>query len=211
MIQELIPGGGDTQFSYGALCDDGRVVASVTARRGRQYPVDFGHSSSFVETVREPAVADAANRLLAAMRYSGLAEVEFKFDRRDGRYKVLDVNPRVWTWHALCGAAGVDFPYLLWRMVHGETVTEAHGAPGVRWVRMATDVPAAAAEIRRGRLSLAGYARSLRLPLQFSTFAADDPAPGLLAVPMMACSRVARALLQARTKTWRSELDATAN
>ena len=116
MIQELVPGGGDTQFSHGALCVDGRTLASVTARRTRQYPVDFGHSSSFVETVSEPAVEDAATRLLRAMRYTGLAEVEFKYDRRDGRYKLLDVNPRVWTWHALCGAAGVDFPYLLWRV-----------------------------------------------------------------------------------------------
>lgn len=192
MIQELVPGGGDTQFSYAALCAGGRTLASVTARRTRQYPVEFGHSSSFVETVDEPAVAEAATRLLAAMRYTGVAEVEFKFDRRDGRYKLLDVNPRVWTWHALCGAAGVDFPYLLWQAVHDELPGERHGRPGVRWIRLGTDLPAAAAEIRRGRLSMREYARSLRSPMVFSTFAADDPAPGLLGVPLMACSRFTR-------------------
>ena len=192
MIQELVPGAGDTQFSYAALCVDGRTLASVTARRARQYPVDFGHSSSFVETVDEPAVADAATRLLAAMRYTGLAEVEFKFDRRDGRYKLLDVNPRVWTWHALCGAAGVDFPYLLWQAVHDDLPRERHGRPGVRWIRLGTDVPAAVGEIRRGRLSLRDYARSLKPPMVFSTFAADDPAPGVLGIPLMAHSRLVR-------------------
>ena len=60
MIQELIPGGGETQFSYGAICENGRVLASVVARRTRQYPVDFGRSSSFVETVDAPAVEQAA-------------------------------------------------------------------------------------------------------------------------------------------------------
>lgn len=190
MIQELVPGGGDTQFSHGALCVDGRTLASVTARRTRQYPVEFGHSSSFVETVSNPAVEEAATRLLRGMRYTGLAEVEFKYDRRDGRYKLLDVNPRVWTWHALCGAAGVDFPYLLWRSIHGEPVTEVRGRPGVRWVRMSTDVAAAMSEMSRGRLSVRDYARSLMPPLQFSTLAADDPMPGLLRLPLTAYSRL---------------------
>src|SRR5436309_3966594 len=138
MVQELIPGGGETQFSYAALCADGRTLASVTARRTRQYPVDFGRSSSFVETCDQPAVEEPARRLLAAMRYTGLMEVEFKYDRADGRYKLLDLNPRVWTWQALCGRAGVDFPYLLWRSIHGEAVPDLRGRSGVRWVRMST-------------------------------------------------------------------------
>jgi predicted ATP-grasp superfamily ATP-dependent carboligase len=205
MIQELIPGGGEAQYSFGALCVEGRTVASVTARRRRQYPVDFGHSSSFVETVDEPAVEEAARRLLAAMRYTGLAEVEFKFDRRDGRYKLLDVNPRVWTWHALCAAAGVDFPYLLWRFLLGEAVPELRGRAGVRWVRMGTDVPSAFGEWWRGRLTIPGYAKSLRPPVQYSILSADDPSPALVGIPLMACSRVKRMF----ETSWRPALRAT--
>jgi predicted ATP-grasp superfamily ATP-dependent carboligase len=54
-------------------------------------------------------VEDAACRFLRSLDYSGLAEVEFKYDRRDGRYKLLDVNARGWTWSALGPLAGVDF------------------------------------------------------------------------------------------------------
>jgi phosphatidylserine decarboxylase precursor-related protein len=192
MIQELIPGGGETQFSHAVLCVGGRTLASVTARRTRQYPVDFGHSSSLVETVSEPAVEEAATRLLAAMRYTGLAEVEFKLDPRDGRYTLLEINPRVWTWHALCGAAGVDFPYLLWQAIHDEPVPPLRGRPGVRWVRMSTDVLAAITEMRRGYLTLGAYARSVTPPVQFSTFASDDPAPALVGVPLATWSRIKR-------------------
>ena len=192
MVQELIPGGGETQFSYAALCADGRCLASVTARRTRQYPVEFGHSSSYVETIDLPAIEAPARRLLAAMRHTGLAEVEFKYDRRDGRYKLLEVNPRVWTWHALCRRAGVDLPYLLWRSVHGEPVAECHGRPGARWVRMSTDIAAAAGEILRGRLSFPAYVRSLAGPLEFATFALDDPAPPFLEAPHLLASRLKR-------------------
>jgi Predicted ATP-grasp enzyme len=188
MVQELISGGGEAQFSYAALCADGRTLAAVTARRTRQYPVDFGRSSSFVETCDEPALEEPARRLLTAMRYTGLVEVEFKYDREDGRYKLLDVNPRAWTWQGLCAAAGVDFPYLLWRSIRGERVPSLRGRPGVRWVRFSTDIAAASTEIRRGRLSVRAYLRSLRRPLEFAAFAADDPLPALLRAPARAYS-----------------------
>ena len=194
MIQELIPGGGEKQFSFAALCKEGRCLASVTARRTRQYPVDFGHSSCFVETLDPQPFEEPARRLLAAMRYTGLAEVEFKYDEGDRRFKLLEVNPRAWTWHALCLRAGVDFPYLLWQLAHGEAVPEIRGQAGIRWLRVSTDLAAAWTEVRRGRLSLTGYAASLRSPIVLSTFALDDPLPSMLGLPRRARSLLKRLL-----------------
>ena len=119
------------QFAFGALCSEGHPIASVTVRRARQHPPDFGLSSSFVETVDLPEIEELSRRLLAAMQITGLVEVEFKQDPRDGRYKVLDVNPRVWGWHTVGRGAGVDFPYLTWRLTQGDTVPETRGRPGV--------------------------------------------------------------------------------
>src|SRR5207245_2975019 len=68
MIQELIPGGGESQFSYTALCKDGRSIASLTARRARQIPMDFGRASTLVETVDDPALSAAAVRLIETLR-----------------------------------------------------------------------------------------------------------------------------------------------
>jgi D-aspartate ligase len=186
LIQERIPGGGESQFSYAALCCDGQPIASLTARRTRQYPIDFGYSSSFVETLDVPEIVGPSQRLLAAIRYTGIVEVEYKLDVRDGRYKLLDINPRLWTWSPLGGRAGVDFPYLLWQMMVGRALPKQTGRTDVRWVRMSTDVPAAIHEILRGRLSVRAYLRSLRRPVEFALMAADDPLPGLLDLPLFA-------------------------
>jgi predicted ATP-grasp superfamily ATP-dependent carboligase len=186
LIQELIPGGGESQFSYAALCRDGQPIASLTARRTRQYPIDFGYSSSFVETLDVPEIVGPSQRLLAAIRYTGIVEVEYKLDARDGRYKLLDINPRLWTWSPLGGRAGIDFPYLLWQMMVGRPVPEQTGRTGVRWVRMSTDVPAAIHLMSRGRLSPGEYWRSLSRPVEFSVMAIDDPLPGLLDLPLFA-------------------------
>lgn len=190
LVQEMIPGGGEAQFSYAALCCDGKPIASLTARRTRQYPIDFGYSSSFVETLDVPEIVAPSERLLKAIHYTGIVEVEYKFDARNGRYKLLDINPRLWTWSPLGGRAGMDFPYLLWKTMQGMPVAEQQAPAGVRWVRMSTDVPAAFQEILRGRLNLFSYLRSLRGPLQFALVAADDPLPGLMDLPIFAFKHI---------------------
>jgi D-aspartate ligase len=184
LIQERIPGGGESQFSYAALCRDGETIASLTARRTRQYPIDFGYSSSFVETLDVPEIVGPSQRLLSAIRYTGLVEVEYKLDPRNGRYKLLDINPRLWTWSTLGARAGVDFPHLLWQMMVDKPVQKRSACTGVRWVRVSTDVPAAIQEMIRGRMSFLEYLSSLRSPIEFALMAADDPLPGLLDLPL---------------------------
>jgi predicted ATP-grasp superfamily ATP-dependent carboligase len=185
LIQELIPGGGEAQYSYAALCDAGRPIASITARRLRQHPIDFGRASSFVESVDAPEVEALSRKLLMAIGYSGLIEVEYKFDARDGCYKVLDLNPRIWGWHTLGTRAGVDFSYLQWKLLRGEPVAEVRARAGVRWVRMTTDILAAASLVRCGALGPGAYLRSLLPPIEGAIFAVDDPRPGLLDVPLL--------------------------
>jgi predicted ATP-grasp superfamily ATP-dependent carboligase len=186
IIQEMVPGGGEAQFSYAALCKDGRCLASVVARRTRQFPRDFGQFSTYVETIDAPEVVEPAERLLAAVRFTGLAEVEFKRDPRNGQFKVLDINPRVWGWHTLSKRAGVDFPYLLWLLTRGEPVPHLRGRTGERWVHLSADLRMAVEEIVRGRLSLREYLRSIRGPRESATFSWDDPLPGLLDLPLSA-------------------------
>jgi D-aspartate ligase len=179
MIQEFLPGRGEAQFSYAALCYDGEPLAFMTARRTRQVPMDFGRFSSFVETVDDPGLVEPATRLLRQLRYTGLVEVEFKLDPRDGKYKLLDVNTRVWGWQTLCGRAGVDFPYLLWQLIQGQTIPYLRARTGVRWARMGADLYTAFREMVGGRLSPRSYLQSLRGPIEWAIFAFDDPVPFL--------------------------------
>ncbi len=185
VVQELIPGTGAVQFSYAAVWDQGRPVASLVARRGRQYPIDFGYTSTYVETVEQPEVETAACRFLASLNYSGLVEIEFKFDARDGCHKILDVNPRCWTWIALGAAAGVDFPHMLWRVAMGESLPPARGWAGVAWSHMPPDLLAVCRELWAGTLTTRAYMRSLGRCQVFASFAADDPLPGLVELPLV--------------------------
>jgi predicted ATP-grasp superfamily ATP-dependent carboligase len=184
MIQELVPGDGTCQLSYATLAAAGEPIATVVARRTRQYPMDFGRASTFVESIDDDQVATHGERLVAELGYTGLIEIEFKRDAVSGELNLLDLNPRVWGWHTLGRAAGVDFPWLAWRLAQGERIAPAHAASGVRWAWPAADVPIAVRELRARRLSLRDYLGNFRKPLDLATLAWDDPLPGLVEIPL---------------------------
>lgn len=199
IVQELVPGDGEGQYSFASLCQEGVALASLVARRTRQYPRDFGHSSSLVETLEAPEIERLGRLVVEALGWNGLVEVEFKHDRRDGSYKLLDINGRVWTWHALGSRAGVDFPYLAWRLSQGLPIEPVKAQPGVRWVRLATDIPSALSAVRAGELSLRDWAASLRRPRQGALMCWDDPLP-LLADPVLTLWRTIRRGVRVRDR-----------
>lgn len=180
LIQDFIPGDGKQQFSYCAFFKKGKSIGSMMTRRCRQHPHDFGRASTFVETVDLPAVESLAERFLRAIDYYGLVEVEFKLDPRDGEYKLLDVNPRTWGYHALGSHAGVDFPRLLYVDQLTGKVEPCRGRPGVSWIRLLTDIPTGLVDVFRGRLRLRDYWHSLRSFHTEAVFNREDPIPGLV-------------------------------
>ncbi len=184
IVQEWIPGAGESQYSYAALCERGEPVVSLVARRRRQHPIDFGRSSTYVESIEQSEVEELACRFLKSLNYTGVVEVEFKHDRRDGQYKLLDVNGRFWTWNGLGPLAGVDFPYLAWRQALGETIAPCRARPGVAWMHASRDVVAAFQEITGGTLTVRDYLASFRKPLAFANFALDDPMPAIVELPV---------------------------
>ncbi len=176
MIQEMIPGGGETQFSFCAVADRGRIFGSLVARRRRQYPIEFGNASTFVETARQPVVEANGRRFMEAIGFDGMGEIEFKFDRRDGKYKILDVNPRPWGWHTLGAAAGVDFAYLLWRHKVGLRIDQTKPRDAT-WCREITDAVAILKSHDR-KTELSRLLRAVMTGrLTTATFKSLDPLP----------------------------------
>lgn len=180
LVQERIPGDGRHRFAYCALFKDGRVLAGLTARRARQHPPDFGRASTFVETVDVPELEAPSIRFLQDIDYYGLVELEYMRDVRDDTYKLLDVNARTWGYHTLGAAAGVDFAWLLFvDQTDAPAPPDVRARTGVRWIRLATDIPTAALETAAGRLTPRGYLRSLRGVDTEAVFSRDDPLPGI--------------------------------
>jgi predicted ATP-grasp superfamily ATP-dependent carboligase len=184
IVQEMIPGGGESQFSYAGLWEHGRELASLTARRTRQFPIDFGMTSSFVETMPLPEIAEAARKILLAIGFHGLVEVEFKFDSRDGTYKVLDANTRAWAWIGIGANAGVDFPYLAWRLATGQGIPASRGGRRASWLYPGRNLLSLVQQWRRQGMPSVAEWQTMVAASTWATFSLDDPLPGVIEFPI---------------------------
>ena len=94
-MEEFIPGGPDAMRTVVVLFDRRtRLVAHFTTRKLRQLPATGGMTTMSVST-DDRALVELVLPLFAAWRWEGPAEVELKIDARDGRAKLIEVNPRL--------------------------------------------------------------------------------------------------------------------
>ncbi len=112
IVQEYIPG---TGYGVSLLYNHGDLRAIFTHKRLREYPITGGPSTLRI-SVRHPEMEKAAMKLLGYVGWHGLAMVEFKLDERTNKPYFIEVNPRFWGSIYQAIAAGVNFPYLLYKM-----------------------------------------------------------------------------------------------
>lgn len=114
LIQEYIPNGG--AYGVGALFNfNSEPRAAFVYKRIREYPVSGG-PSTLRESVINDEIKDIALNLLKSLNWKGIAMVEFRVDARDGKAKLMEINPRLWGSLHLAILSGMDFPYLLYKM-----------------------------------------------------------------------------------------------
>lgn len=177
VIQEFLSCGTEHLYSVCPFFKNGKIITSITARRARQHPMDFGHASTFAEIVDIPELLIPAQKFLSLINYYGLCEVEFMYDEKKNVFKLIEVNPRPWGWHTLAIAAGIDLPFILYSDVIGEGFTTPDKIKNAKWVRLLTDTPTVITEIFKGKMKVKEYLNSMKGEKEFAVFSMKDPAP----------------------------------
>jgi D-alanine-D-alanine ligase-like ATP-grasp enzyme len=108
-IQEFVPG--DIHDAC-TLSVHGEPAVVLTQVRELMYPASGG-VGAINRTTDEPGLREVARELLQSLRWHGPAQLEFKLDPRDGTYKFIELNPKLWGTVDLSIQAGVAFPNLI--------------------------------------------------------------------------------------------------
>jgi len=130
LIQEFIPG-----FIHDActLTNHGSVVAILTQKRHLMYPI-YGGVGAINVTTHENKLSGIARKLLEEIKWHGPAQLEFKFDERDKKYKLIEFNPKLWGTLDLSIKAGVNFPIMIRDILLNNPVNPPHYYPaGIRY------------------------------------------------------------------------------
>lgn len=118
LIQEYVKGDG---YGVSMLFNHGKLRAKFTHKRLRE-KVSTGGTSTKRISVKNPILEEYSEYLLGFLRWHGIAMVEFKYNEKEKKAWLLEVNPRFWGSLALPIQAGVDFPYLLYKMAIDDDV-----------------------------------------------------------------------------------------
>ncbi|MFM2346229.1 MAG: hypothetical protein RL654_982 [Pseudomonadota bacterium] len=183
LVQEFIEGPDEEHFDVHAFIGrDGRAQAVFSGRKWRIWPPHAG-SGCFVESLDAPGLEALALDILARIGYRGIANMNFKRDRRTGEFLLLEINPRVSQWGILTTRCGVNLPWLAWRDAQGlPPLPPLPPARAGRWyVNGLTDLRAARQYRAEGLASWGAHLRSLlRWPLVCQTLSLEDPRPALV-------------------------------
>jgi predicted ATP-grasp superfamily ATP-dependent carboligase len=197
LVQEYCGGVGR---GIGLLLHQGRPIAAFQHRRIHEVPVTGGASSLRESEPLDAALYAHSMRILGALRWTGLAMVEFKVGANGPR--LMEVNGRVWGSLPLAVMSGVDFPALLADLClsgppRGAGVPQLDYRTGLRARNLALDVtwilstlfprrryPFITAPSRwegvRGALGL------LNPRCRFDVQSFSDPRPGIAELPRIA-------------------------
>lgn len=186
IIQERIPATGPGLGASFLMDAQSRVKAVFMHQRLREYPVSGG-ASTLRKSIWRDDLYEMGSRLLKALNWYGVANVEFKLDPRDNTPKLMEVNPRFWGSLALSVHAGVNFPRLLYRMALGETiapVTRYRLGVSCRWM-LPGDILHYIHNPRRCRLQ-PNFFRFRHPGLYYDILSLKDPLPvlGRLLMPL---------------------------
>ena len=135
LVQEWIPGKVEQMVVLGGYADeDSHLVAYFTARKLLQSPPDCGTGCVLASEPILELVAPT-EKLLAALRYQGMAEVEYKLDARSGQYKLIEINTRHWDQHELGQASGINLTWIAYCHLTGRN-SDGHRRQIVRakWI-----------------------------------------------------------------------------
>jgi D-aspartate ligase len=179
MICDIIPGPDSTQMvQYVSYIDrNGEMLASMTSRKMRQDPPKYGQGR-IIKSEKVDALDEISYRLLRELGYYGFSEIEWKFDPRDGEYKLIEINPRFIFYIGLCVACGINFPYIQYLdLVKGQKVKANSYRENVYWIHLYKDVLHTLLHHRMETLSLWDYARPYLGVKTFAVLDFKDPKP----------------------------------
>ncbi|WP_443043302.1 carboxylate--amine ligase [Streptomyces sp. HM190] len=178
ILQEYLPREDAEDWIVHAYFDaDSAPLALFTGVKVRSWPPHAGMTAN-AYIVDNPELADIAARFIKQIGFSGVIDLDLRFDRRDGLYKLLDFNPRMGAQFRIFeNEAGIDVVRALHLDLTGRPVPEGEQLAGRRYIVENIDLPALLAYRRSGYTTPHAPARANGTELAW--LAGDDPMPFL--------------------------------
>ncbi|HEY6951364.1 MAG TPA: ATP-grasp domain-containing protein [Bacteroidota bacterium] len=178
VLQEYIPGEDSSVWMFnGYFNERSECLAAFTGRKIHQNPVYTGMTALGLCEWNE-SVARTTTRFMKEIGYRGIVDVDYRYDARDGQYKILDVNPRVGASFRLFVARnGMDVVRALYLDLTRQAVLPVSQQEGRKWIVEDKDLVSGYRYIRDGKMNIVQWIQSLRGVAETGYFDKHDILP----------------------------------
>jgi D-aspartate ligase len=116
IFQELVHGASDRMYTVGMYVDrDCKPRGVFAGKKVRGYPADIG-DCIVGEVGRVPdELVELSIKVARDLKLTGIMEFEYKRDSRTGEFRLIEVNPRSWSWIGITPTCEVSLPLLAYQ------------------------------------------------------------------------------------------------
>ncbi|BBY59669.1 ATP-grasp domain-containing protein [Mycolicibacterium sarraceniae] len=143
ILQEYLPRESAEDWIVHSYCDESSIpLVQFTGVKVRSFPPHVGMTTC-AYAVGNPALQEMTTQFVKSIDYRGCLDLDWRYDRRDGQYKLLDFNPRVGAQFRLFETeAGVDVVRALHLDLTGRDIPSAGQVEARRFLLENLDLPA---------------------------------------------------------------------
>ncbi len=178
MVQEYIPGDDSSGVNFNSFFINDELFYTFTAQKIRLSPRGTGFPVVIISRYI-PELFEPSKKLLSGLGYTGFSNVEYKRDKRDGNFVLMEINPRhnLSSQHAV--RCGYNFPYLSYLYEIGEEwrILDNKFEEGVYWIDPGKDFAEYLKHIGKNPFSPAAFVRPYLSKKVYTIPSLADPAP----------------------------------
>lgn len=143
IFQDYVPGHSDSMYTIGIYASsDNDIKALFTGRKVRGYPAEYGDNVVGESCAVPSYLIENTKRIVSELKYSGIAEFEYKRDPVTGEFTLIEINPRSWSWIGITPHCGINIPLIAYLDLTGidKTVNQLkQSEEKVRYIKVFQD------------------------------------------------------------------------
>jgi D-aspartate ligase len=175
-----------------------------TGKKLRSYPA-FAGSTTLGRAEHNEPLRRQAEMMLRTIAYAGIMDMDWRLDKRDGQYKLLDFNPRVGAnFRMFESEAGVDVVRALYLDITGRSVCRSLQREGHTFIVEPYDFAASLNYMRQGGLGVRTWLQSLKGKKETAWFSWDDLAPFFMLCANLVLRTIERSVKRCFTRLFGS-------
>lgn len=144
VVQEFIEGTTADMYSIGVYADrESRLTGMFVGRKIRGYPAQYGNTKLGQNDTAPDQVLAEIEGIVRDLRYSGIAEFEYRRVPSSGEFRLIEVNPRCWSWIGATAESAADIPWIAYRDLIGapvDTAVDNHDPGDLKYVQIMSDM-----------------------------------------------------------------------